>query len=265
LTQDKNKDTLFFGAKVVCNWPKSFPEGKVISNANRHITLVYIGKVDEEMFVSILNKIPDCNFQIGSCGFFDGVLFYPKTKPRVCAFNIFWMDEKVVDFTKNLTESVKSICNIEPITSYHLSICRSPQSTSDWQEAFSPRGFYVESIELLKSLGSSEYKCLYEKRFHPPFIEIEHTADLAFSVFGFSFIELYENGFLALGFKDEKIFEFWKKCSQIDLLEDVVIKLNEAIYRLDEKYGTKLKAVCFHMDVKKSEDLMYVWEMVVDV
>nr|NGX36559.1 hypothetical protein [Candidatus Anoxychlamydiales bacterium] len=121
-------------------------------------------------------------------------------------------------------------------------------------------------FNLFESLGGSVYKTLWKKIFvQKPFLEIPHTADIAYLIKGANFSDLLYNSFIALSFKCLSFLNYFKELKDVKTIDDVIINLNEVITKA-EIAGEHLpfKAVCFHADIIKKDDI-FIWEMIVDV
>lgn len=261
----------FFGFEIETLWPKIPQEKKLISEKNRHITLLFLGDVLAEDVEKHLNFLPLFDFKIAPVGFFDKILFLPKNQPRLVAYKANFMDKNqkiekfqkdLFDFFKNKKKSIKQNQNFLP----HVTICRNNFSKDLWEQSFEPFAFYIKSFNLFESLGHSEYKTLWRaKNLIKPFNEIPHTADIAFEIKGVNFSDLLYNAFIALSFKEKKILNFYKELKNVYSIDDVIINLNE-IVTIAEIQGIHMpfKAISFHSDIKTEKDIL-TWEMIVDV
>jgi len=258
----------FFGFKIFAPWPKLPKNSRVLTEENRHVTLAFLGDVSSKQ-IEELHQVPLPAFCFGPVGTFDRVIFLPKKSPRLVAWNIRWQDAKMLnDFLKRLQHWLKKhdfmIQNRKML--WHVTMCRNHFKTKEWQQNFFSLPFIVDSFNLYESLKDSNYQILWSHNFLKPFEETEHTADLAFSIRGKNFTELYYNAQLALAFNNPAFLPFCvledKKKKNI---EDVVIGLNELIFEMDKKIGSPFKAVSFHKNIKSFKDNLLEWEMIVDV
>lgn len=239
----------FFGMEVAAPWPEEFPNGRLLLEADRHLTLAFLG--DEEP--PDLASFPKPAFEIGPAGIFDKPLFLPHREPRVAAWHIHWLEEGVATYQKQLAHWLQ--LKEEKFLS-HVTIARKPFVIHEWKEPFQKLPMYVKDICFYESLGCSHYKALWKYPLLAPFDEIEHTADIAFRVRG----DLYLHAQLALAFKYPPLIGYFHFQEMIDL-EEIVSSLNVMIARADSEIGCPFKAVSFHGALTANNE----WEMIVDV
>jgi len=98
----------------------------------------------------------------------------------------------------------------------------------------------------------------------PAFTELDHTADIAFRIFGESLEEIYLHAFAALSFKFIEFLTFLRPAEGIDSIDEIVIRLNESIAYADQAFRCPYKAVSFHGGVVQDENILH-WDMIVDV
>lgn len=259
---------LFFGASVSAPWPQDYPEGRLLAEEMRHITLVFLGNSDVERVRSLLPSLPKFEGRIAPCGFADGVLFFPQRHPRVVAYSTSWLrkESEFLRFQSELEEALvandlaqKAKRPFVP----HITVARQPFSAHAWTECFEPFPFFVSGVHLYESLGNLTYTSLWEEPFHPPFVEIAHTADIAFNIYGESYEQLHQHAELALAFQFPPLVRFFSSQLQHSLGE-IIIALNETIATLDAHIGAPFKAVSFHTALEESNGML-TWEMIVDV
>ncbi len=264
---EKIKNRLFWGAKIHAPWPSLWPKGRLIEEQYRHTTLVFLGTVSDPDLKESLKRAPPPAFKIGSRGYFDSILLLPEKRPRVAAWHIHWFDEALSSFQLDLTNWLKANgFSLEDRTWLsHVTVCRNPLSSDAWKESFQPLPCYAGSISLYESLGHSRYRSLLSISILPPFEEMEHTADIAFRVYGNSLQDLYESAFSALAFRCPDLLAYYKKETSIQSLEDIVILLNDAVSQTDRFVGCPFKAVSFHGEVSPFKTDLLQWEMIIDV
>ena len=145
-----------------------------------------------------------------------------------------------------------------------MTLARKPFSFSVWKKAFSYLPCYISSLDLYESLGHSSYQSLWKKEFLPPFIEIPHTADIAYQIHGESFPELLLHAQIALSFRFPFLTEFIAS-KEVKNLDEVVMALNDLVCEVDKTRGCPFKAVSFHGNLIKLPLGVLQWEMFVDV
>ncbi len=257
---------LFVGAKVCALWPKFELQGHYLPEDTRHATLAFLGKADANKLVEELSLLPALSFSVGLGGTFDRALLLPEQDARVVCWHVAWQNQELTQFQSQLSHYLETkgyALDSRPWLS-HVSVCRSPVHPQQWVDAFYPLACFVDSIHLYESLGHGQYRSLWSRAFHLPFQEIEHTADLAFHIFGENLDRIYENAFLALAFQEPQLCMHWTPHKAIGSLDDVVILLNDAICRLDQTTGSPFKAVSFHGQVELFQ-CGFKWEMIVDI
>ncbi len=236
--------SLFFGVEVNSPWPEIWPEGRVIEEPFRHITIDFLGNKRVEL--------PKIAPMIGTCGFFDQTIF-PNS--RCVSWHVHFLNQEIATLQKQISD--------KPWLP-HLTVCRKPFHRDEWAAFFRPLPCFAKALHLYKSLGFSHYETLWSHAFLPPFEEIEHTADVAFNIFGINLDHLYENAFTALAFKHPPLVLLWKP-KHIATLDEVIIALNKVVQAADRTEGCPFKAVSFHGEVKPFQQQFIQWEMIIDV
>lgn len=258
---------LFIGMEVKAPWPEQWPEGRVLLEKDRHLTLAFLGEVSLEKLLPLLNDFPKPSFEMGIGGVFDRPLFLPHRMARVAAWRIQFLEkeEQFLSFQKNLSIWLKG--NEFPVKEKgeflpHVTIARAPFKKEEWKKSFESIPLYLKNIHLYESLGSSKYEILWSCPTRVPFEEIEHTADIAFLVTGCDLSQLYLHAQLALSFHFPPFISFFD-LKEVHSWEEIVSGLNERIFLADAKIGCPFKAVSFHGAIERREFLE--WEMIVDV
>lgn len=247
---EKEKRKLFLGGEVVSPWV-DIPEGeRVIAQEMRHVTLAFLGYVEE------CPELEVAPFEIGPVGILDSLLFLPPEKERVVAYSMqFLTGEEAI-------RSFQAEVSGQPFLP-HVSIVRSSRRDSSfWKAWFTPLPFFTKAIHLYESVGNLQYVPLKSQRLQLPFSTVEHTADIAFLVRGKDLDELYLHAGTALAFSYPSLISFLKGevCSS---LEEVVMALNQLIAKVDIEIGCPFKAVSFQGELVQTS--IYEWEMIVDV
>ncbi len=265
----ESANNLFFGLKSNAPWPSNYPSGRLIQMDELHATLAFLGKADLEKLIPLLKTFPSFNFPSGLAAIFDQLLFLPKNQPNVVAWH--------VDFFENAIRLEK--CQKELITWLknegfdtddthqnwlpHVTVARKPFSNDEWEASFQKLPVVFDSIHLYESIGNLRYRSLWSMPLTMPWTEIEHTADIAFNLKGENLEQLYRHAGLSLSFKFPELLDFLPKKVPSDL-DDLIMLLNEAVCLADGTIGCPFKAVSFHGDLKKNDQILQ-WEMIVDV
>lgn len=252
---NENKKRLFFGIEMISPWPDDFPKGRILDEESRHITMAFLGNV---VYEERLHNIPMPGWKVGRVGFFEKCI----ALARVIAWDPVFFDDRVTLYQKELVRWLKMD---DPRGFFpHMTIAREPFDKRGWMEAFTPLPFFAGSLHLYESLGSSKYKVLWSYNVLPPFVEMEHVADIAFRVYGETAQEIYQNAGVALAFKCPEIGKFLNLKESKENVTEIVIALNDAVAKLDEEVGSPLKAVSFHGEIQEENGIL-VWEMIIDV
>lgn len=266
----ENKKRLFFGLEVHSPWPENMGPGKIIQVSNRHVTLAFLGEIDPSKLESHMTSIPLPPFNSGLTGIFDKCLFLPHRHPRLVAWEINWLTHQRVleHYVKALhiwLENHEFFMKKEESFLSHVTICRRPSHYSHWRNSFTVLPLYISHLHLYESLGNSEYKSRWTYSLPIPFEELDHTADIAYSIKGENYNELYIHALIALAFKYPLLLNFFEDKAQINDLDDVIIALNQIITKADASEGCPLKAISFHGKLEEIDQGIKKWEMVVDV
>lgn len=237
---------LFLGMQVISPWPDEWPHGRLITEANRHLTLVFLGHREKPD----LGAFPQPPFHIGPAGIFDKPLFLS----HVIAWHIDWLEngELFLSYQNQLAEWL----DVKGEFLSHVTLSREPYDASSWKKSFQKLPVYAKNIILYESIGNLQYQPLWEYPLLAPFDEIEHTADIAFKVRG----NLYLHAQLALAFHFPQLIPYFDKRSLTNL-DEIVTSLNRLIAQVDSQIGCPFKAVSFHDTRTNTGE----WEMIVDV
>jgi len=258
---------IFFGFSIEAPWPSSYPEGRLVTEEVRHVTLAFLGNVEFAKLEEALESIPLPNFPIGPVGTSDKLLFLPEKTPRVVAHHVYWLSgegnlstyhEQLLGWLEGIGYSVDR----RPLLP-HVTVARAPFDQDEWEKSFAPLPMRVSGVHLYESLGNLTYESIWERPFLQPFEEFEHTADIAFHVRGKTEQELYVHAALALGFHFPPFLTFFEE-REIQDHNDVIYALNQMLSRCDLEMGCPFKAVSYHGKIESEENLLN-WEMVVDV
>ncbi len=264
---DLSKKRLFFGMELHAPWPMNWPKGRMLKEANRHLTLAFLGSVVFEDVKSILSEFPSPSFRLGPCGFFDSCLFLPSKESRAAAWHIDWHEPALSVFQKQLVHWLREHKFSVSSKSWlpHVTVCRRPFEAEEWKHHFKPLACYAGTIHLYEHAASLTYRPLWSWPLQAPFQEIEHTADLAFHVYGEDLFQLYFHAFWALCFKHPLLLGYFQEPKKIESVEQIVMYLNQAVSQADRESGCPFKAVSFHGEIEPFADNLLKWEMLVDV
>lgn len=267
---NEERKRLFFGWNVEAPWPPHFPEGRLLQEHVRHMTLAFLGQTDYNKLKNKLKEFPPPPFQVARVGQFTECLFLPFRHPNVVAWNIEWFDKKepIHDFQKTLSLWLQTLDLLQPEKREwlpHVTLCRQPFQSKKWQKSFSPLPFITQEIHLYESLGNLNYQSLWHYSFLSPFEELDHIADIAFIIQGHDLEELFHHAFIALAFKDPTLLSFYPTTPlQLETLDDLIICLNQLVSLADQEIGSPFKAISFHGEIIKKNHIL-TWEMIVDV
>lgn len=266
----ENEKRLFFGIEVSAQWPSKMPQGRILDPAHRHMTLAFLGLADYPKLQKHLSTFPKPSFNCGLVGKFNECLFLPPRHPHVVAWNASWGEDAaaLVAFQKTLISWLQE-GGFNPDTRHeewlpHVTICRSPFNYKQWRRSFSELPFIAKDIHLFESMGNLKYMPVWSYPLKSPFEEIEHTADLAFRIFGENLAQIHSHATYALAFKFPSLLPFISFPFESHDLDDVIITLNDIIAKADAKIGCPIKAISFHGEIKKEDNLL-MWEMIIDV
>lgn len=264
---ESDQKRLFFAAPILAPWPEIPSSGKTLTEANRHLTLAFIGSANYPDLQSNLTSTPKPPFSVGRMGYFDHCLFLPPQHPNVVAWHGLWFNEDLLSPYSQQLKKWLSLQNLNVDARgllTHVTLARKPIEKQAWLKAFIKIPFYFNQITLYESLPFSNYLPLNTHTLQLPFEEMEHTADLAFKICGDTLQDIFWNAFGALSFRSIELLNFLPINPQIDSLDDIVILLNHSISQLDTNLGSPYKAISFHGSIQQINETLK-WEMIVDV
>lgn len=267
--REDDQKRLFFGAEIAAPWPPNYPEGRLIEEKGRHITLAFLGNISYSDLQKILPSFPYPSFKIGPVGKGDRLLFLPESSPRVVSLHIQWLngEDLLKNFQKNLLEWLES--HHYPVDKReflpHASIARAPFDPHAWEETFAQLPLTVNAIHLYESMGNLIYRPLWSHGLHEPFVELPHTADIAFRIQGETLQQLHLHAALALAFKFPPLISYIPSKDLASSLNILISQLNYIIALADAEIGCPFKAVSYHGEISKNSHNLMQWEMIVDV
>lgn len=266
------ESSLFFGFEVTAPWLPETPEGRLIDPAHRHLTFLFLGKVEVEELVDQLSQQPPFPLLRSPIGIFDDLLFLPKQRPRVVALSfqqrLSTGEEAIGSFREEWMEWLHHLGYALSDTHLsflpHVTLARAPFHPKEWKKWFIPSAAFFPAFHLYRSLGHLAYETLWTHPLPLPFEELSHEADLAYLVRGRTWEEVAQHALLALTFRERALLSYWDSLPALSSWEEVVQELNRRIYRADAEEGIDLKAVSYHGKPKVTPEGI-AWEMVVDV
>lgn len=267
---DQIKKRLFFGIEVKAPWPIHLPSGNLLKPEDRHATLAFLGEVPyKPLLEKIHQHLPLPSFKVGLAGIFSDCLLLPPRHPHVAAWNVQWKDnsEPLIKYREILIDWLKDqkfqLKEHEGEWLCHVTLCRQPQDHKDWKKSFKPLPMIFDKLHLYESLGHSQYQPLWSHSFIPPFQEIEHTADIAFSINGENITQIHRHAQTALAFRYPSLLPYLNP-HPLEQLDDIIMDLNEMIAKADSDIGCPFKAISYHGQIDTKETFLQ-WEMIVDV
>ena len=124
---------------------------------------------------------------------------------------------------------------------------------------------YFRNLHLYAHNEQLQYIPIWTHSFHPPFVEIEHEADVAFYIYGESVYQINLNAQIALAFHCPDLTAFLNLKDDRKSIEEIIMGLNEIVTLGDSAVGTPFKAVSFHGEIEKQAQGMLRWKMIIDV
>lgn len=264
----KDSKRCFFGLEVEAAWMAPMPDGRILEEENRHITLVFLGNVSLSDLQKKLALFPQPSFRLAPVGTCDKLLFLPEKNPHVVAAHVTWcMPEVLSKYHEQLSDWLQEqgfkVEKKEFLS--HVTLARAPFDAESWKMAFSPFPILVKALHLYESLERLQYSSLWSLPLPSPIEEFEHTADIAFRIRGDSLPQLFLYAQMALALKFPPLMDYFSDGSRLDHLDELIIQLNKDVAHADAEIGCPFKAISFHGEIVKEENGLLHWEMIVDV
>ena len=261
---EKQSKRLFFAAQITAAWPEQLPPARLVPQETRHMTLAFLGQLALDQLEMLLSQIPLPSSPIGMGGFSLKFLFLPKGQARCIALDTTWLEDPktLFSFQKAVRDWLEPYGYRQAAFFPHITLACKPFNPEEWQKPFEPIPFFLSALHLYESRGNLNYHPLYSYPLIAPFVECDHTADLAFEIRGKSIQELFVHAQLALFFCFPPLVHYFNSSSP-ETLDQIIVELNKMIAWADVQRGCPFKAVSFHGTIIQ-RDLLY-WEMIVDV
>jgi RNA 2',3'-cyclic 3'-phosphodiesterase len=253
------KRRLFFGLEVVAPWPAELPKGRVLPEEGRHMTLVFLGNVEWEELEARLDQVPPLPMRVGAVGVTDECLLLRN----VVAWHVNLFEQG--DVVDGYYQTLRRFCEGTDEREWraHITMARKPFDGPAWKKAFEPLPVAIKGMHLYESTGNLTYVPVRSWEMAAPFLEVPHTADIAFEVRGESVQQIFLHAAVALAFEFPPLLGYMGEVEVVDL-DDVIIALNDLVARADADVGVPFKAVSFAGELRKFDGLLE-WEMIVDV
>jgi 2'-5' RNA ligase len=267
------KRRVFFGFEARAPWPETkYPPGRLLSEHDRHMTVAFLGSILFNPLESFLTALPKPQFEVGFSGVFDKILFLPPSHSNVVSLHVNIPSKELNSLKQFHVNFVSSLIDNQLLTERerdrflpHVTLCRTPFDQEQWDRWFTPLPVVFQNFNLYESIGNLRYPIIWKYELKAPFIEIEHTADIAYHVFGKDLNQIYNNALTALSFRMPVLCQHLHDNVNPHNLDDVIILLNDIIGRADAEHGCPFKAISFHGDLIQESSNCYKWEMIVDV
>ena len=261
--------SLFLAAEIAAPWPEELPEGRLIEERARHMTLAFFGRPSWESFQPLLHELPLPVCSVGPAACLDALLFLPQdmSLPRLVAGHLEWLTapslwQSYHEALARFSQEHGLHADTRPLLS-HVTLARAPLDVTGWKEFPLPLPAFAQALHLYESHPGLHYTPRWTHPLLPPFEEFEHTADIAYRVRASSFQELGLHALLALAFRFPPLLAARALLPPAETLDDLILHLNRLLAQVDSETGVPFKAVSHHGSLTHAQ--IYEWEMIVDV
>lgn len=258
---------VFLAFEVHSPWPKILPQGRILKEEARHLTIAFIGDIHYASLENILNSFPPPKILVGMSGKFDHCLFLPKKKPNVVSWHIEWDDHHFdlaiykQELINWLTEHQIPIKHYNEIFLPHVTLSRRPFQFHEWRKAFQVLPLYIKDIHLYESKSGLNYTPLWTWPLLAPFEVIKVHEGLILSIRGEKLTSLFKHCISAIAFfypsilsKNSSPMQFQHFGELFPFLEKILKKAREK----DPKLPTRL----FEIGAPAlKEDHLLTWEI----
>lgn len=265
-SKEDARKRLFFGIEVAAPWPEQLPRGRLLEATCRHTTIAFLGNIPYAPLQNLLPQLPLPPMTIGPTGKFDTCLFLPPKRPNVVAWHVQWdQREPLLAYQRQLTDWLREHGFELEVRDYlpHVTLARWPFEPIDWKAVSPVRPLFGRALHLYESMGNLRYEARWTHPFIAPFVELSHTADIAFLIRGENLQQIFFHAQLALSFEYPQLLSYLQP-EEPGTLDALIQALNRLISRADAALGVPLKAVSYHGALFQDEKVL-AWEMIVDV
>ena len=194
---------VFFAFKVKAPWPKSFPSGRLLAENDRHLTIAFLGNIDDTNLIHSISSFPKPPFRVGLTGWFDKLKFLPPRRANVACWHARFFDNSydLAGYQIEIAEWLKMHqykfkVHKGPFLP-HVTLCRRPFSFTEWRNAFKP----LTDLNLYESIGGLNYKPIWKLPIIPPFER--NSKEASYVIYGESHKQLYANAYAAKAFESK--------------------------------------------------------------